>query len=182
MSCAGNNLLKTPAMDLFANEGILFQNACCTSPVCGPARSSIISGMMPHQTGVEWNGQSMKKEMPNAGEIFKENGYQTVWAGKWHLPESYPQREAARNKEIRGFDMLPFHNPKINRWFLGAETDPPLTEAVTTYLKNYNREKPLFLAVSYHNPHDICFHINQFFEHEFPTAFRAVQGANSCCF
>jgi arylsulfatase A-like enzyme len=98
----------------------------------------------------------MKNGIPNAGEIFRENGYQTVWAGKWHLPESYPQREAARNKEIAGFDMLPFHDPRINRWFLGAETDPPLTEAVTTYLNNYKKEKPLFLAISYHNPHDIC--------------------------
>jgi len=156
MSCAGNNLLHTPAMDLLANQGILFRNAYCTSPVCGPARSSIISGMMPHQTGVEWNGQSMKEEVPNAGEIFRENGYQTVWAGKWHLPESYPQREAAKNKEIAGFDILPFHDPKIKRWFLGAETDPPLTQAVTDFLKKYNKEKPLFLAVSYHNPHDIC--------------------------
>jgi arylsulfatase A-like enzyme len=156
MSCAGNNLLQTPYMDLLANKGIMFQNAYCTSPVCGPARSSIISGLMPHQTGVEWNGQSMKKSIPNAGEIFRENGYKTVWAGKWHLPESYPQREAAKNKEIKGFDMLPFHDPKINLWFLGAETDPPLTKAVVNFLEEYDKNKPLFLAISYHNPHDIC--------------------------
>ena len=156
MSCTGNNLLHTPAMDLLANQGILFNNTYCTSPVCGPARSSIISGMMPHETGVEWNGQSMKKEIPNAGEIFRENGYQTVWAGKWHLPESYPQREVAKNKKITGFDMLQFHDPKVSRWFLGAETDPPLTKAVVDFLKGYNKEKPLFLAISYHNPHDIC--------------------------
>jgi len=156
MSCTGNPYLKTPAMDLLAKEGIMFKNAYCTSPVCGPARSSIISGRMPHETGVEWNGQSMKEDIPNAGEIFSEQGYQTVWAGKWHLPESYPQREAARNKEIKGFELLPFHDPKEERWFLGAETDPPLTEAVVKYLKEYDKEKPLFLAVSYHNPHDIC--------------------------
>lgn len=156
MSCAGNPYLKTPAMDLLAEEGIMFRNAYCTSPVCGPARSSIISGRMPHETGVEWNGQSMREEIPTAGEIFSEHGYQTVWAGKWHLPESYPQREAARNKEIKGFDMLPFYDPKEQRWFLGAETDPPLTKAVVDYLRNYKKKKPLFLAISYHNPHDIC--------------------------
>ncbi|MDB4584929.1 sulfatase-like hydrolase/transferase [Draconibacterium sp.] len=156
MSCTGNPYLKTPAMDLLANEGIMFRNAYCTSPVCGPARSSIISGRMPHETGVEWNGQSMYGHVTNSGEIFRKNGYQTVWAGKWHLPESYPQREAAENKVVKGFDILPFWDSKQPRWFLGAETDPPLTNAIVQYLENYDKKNPLFLAVSYHNPHDIC--------------------------
>jgi len=156
MSCTGNPLLKTPAMDMLAREGVLFKNAYCTSPVCGPSRSSIISGRMPHETGVEWNGQSMHEDIPNAGELFRAHGYETMWAGKWHLPESYPQRDAAKNKKVKGFEVLPFHNSKEKIWLLGAETDPPLTKAVVDYLNGYNKEKPLFLAVSYHNPHDIC--------------------------
>ncbi len=156
MSAAGNINLNTPAMDLLANQGIMFKQAYCTSPVCGPARSSIVSGKMPHQTGVEWNGQSMHENVITSGEILRENGYKTVWGGKWHLPESYPQRKAAKNKEIKGFDVLPFWNPEEPRWFLGAETDPPLTESVVDFLNKYDEEKPFFLAVSYHNPHDIC--------------------------
>lgn len=143
-------------MDLLAKQGIMFSRAYCSSPVCGPARSSIISGRMPHETGVEWNGQSMKSDISNSGEIFRENGYQTVWAGKWHLPESYPQQASAKQKKIKGFDLLPFWESEQQRWFLGSETDPPLTSAVVQYLNDYDREKPLFLAVSYHNPHDIC--------------------------
>jgi len=158
MSAAGNPYLKTPAMDLLASEGVMFKQAYCTSPVCGPARSSIISGLMPHETGVEWNGQSMKDDIINSGEIFRENGYQTVWAGKWHLPESYPQKATSKQKTIKGFEMLAFWKPELARWFLGAETDPPLTKAVVEYLENYNQQKPLFMAVSYHNPHDICFY------------------------
>lgn len=155
MSAVGNQHLKTPSMDLLAKEGVVFTQAYCTSPVCGPARSSIISGLMPHETGVEWNGQSMKDNILNSGEIFRENGYQTIWAGKWHLPESYPQQDNSKQKNIKGFDLLPW-NPKLKRWFLGTETDPTLTIAVVDYLKNYHQKKPLFLAVSYHNPHDIC--------------------------
>lgn len=158
MSSAGNPFLHTPAMDKIARQGVLFTESYCSSPVCGPARSSIISGRMPHETGVEWNGDSMKEDILNAGEIFRTAGYRTVWAGKWHLPESYPQRAASKQKHIKGFEMLPFYDPEVKNWMLGAETDPPLTKAVVDFLDNYNREDPFFLAVSYHNPHDICFY------------------------
>jgi len=158
MSAVGNPYLNTPAMDYLAKEGTMFLQAYCTSPVCAPARSSIISGRMPHETGVEWNGDEMLEKVFNAGQIFRNAGYQTVWAGKWHLPESYPQRSAARQKEIRGFDMLSFYDPEVKNWMLGSETDPPLSEAVVNFIDNYDGEKPFFLAVSYHNPHDICFY------------------------
>ena len=86
MSAAGNPNLSTPAMDMIAEQGVMFMQSYCTSPVCGPARSSIISGRMPHETGVEWNGDEMKEDIINAGEIFRNSGYHTVWGGKWHLP------------------------------------------------------------------------------------------------
>lgn len=158
MSAAGNPYLSTPAMDKIAEQGVMFMQSYCTSPVCGPARSSIITGRMPHETGVEWNGDELKKDILNAGEIFRNSGYHTVWGGKWHLPESYPQRTKAKHKDIKGFDMLPFRDPDIDNWMLGAETDPPLTEAVVKFLNDYDNKQPFFLAVSYHNPHDICFY------------------------
>ena len=158
MSAAGNPDLHTPAMDRLADRGVMFMQSYCTSPVCGPARSSIISGRMPHETGVEWNGDAMKEEIVNAGEIFRNAGYYTVWAGKWHLPESYPQQAKARQKTIRGFEMLPFHDPEVDNWMLGSETDPSLTEAVVAFIEGYDQKQPFFLGVSYHNPHDICFY------------------------
>ncbi|NND32423.1 MAG: sulfatase-like hydrolase/transferase [Saprospiraceae bacterium] len=157
MSAAGNPYLQTPNMDRLAARGVLFRQSYCTSPVCGPARSSIITGRMPHETGVEWNGDSIRQGIKNAGEIFRAAGYETIWGGKWHLPESYPLSEGSRQKTIRGFDLLPFAS-NGERWMLGSETDPPLTEAVVDYLSQDDREKPFFLAVSYHNPHDICFY------------------------
>lgn len=100
----------------------------------------------------------MAEEVLNAGQIFRTAGYQTIWAGKWHLPESYPQRAALKQKEISGFEMLPFYDPELKYWMLGAETDPPLTEAVIKLIDQYDGKKLFFLAVSYHNPHDICFY------------------------
>lgn len=160
MSATGNPLVKTPSMDKLAASGIRFTRAYCTAPVCGPSRASLISGMMPSETGVIYNGDTLLKNISTVGDIFRGVGYETVWAGKWHLPESYPQRSAAKpeHKSIQGFDVLPFWDSGKERWILGAETDGPLTESVVNYLKNYDKSKPLFLTVSYHNPHDICFH------------------------
>ncbi len=158
MSAMGNPLVSTPNMDKIAARGTMFTQSYCTSPVCGPARSSIITGRMPHETGVEWNGNTPHPEIPNAGEIFREAGYNTIWAGKWHLPESYPGVGGAKSDETRGFERLPFGDQTKSNWMLGTETDPDLTTAVVEFLKNYKKEEPFFLGVSYHNPHDICFY------------------------
>ncbi|MBV6640020.1 MAG: sulfatase-like hydrolase/transferase, partial [Cyclobacteriaceae bacterium] len=69
ISAHGNPYLKTPNIDFLVNGGISFMNSYCTSPVCGPARSSLITGMMPHNTGVNYNGESMRSGIKNLGEI-----------------------------------------------------------------------------------------------------------------
>lgn len=158
MSAAGNSYLNTPHMDRLAKRGVLFKQSYCTSPVCGPARSSMITGLMPHETGVEWNGDSLSQEVRTVGEIFREDGYQTIWGGKWHMPESYPQKAGTKQKSVRGFDLLQFRDPEITNWSLGAETDPDLTEAAVDFLDNYDQEDPFLMVVQYHNPHDICFY------------------------
>ena len=158
MSAAGNPFLYTPNMDALANDGIRFTNAYCTSPVSGPSRASIVTGLMAREAGVEWNDNSKLSEgIHTVGDLLGENGYRTVWAGKWHIPEIYPQRSKHEIKYLHGFELLPFWDAPNKHWLLGAETDPPLTDAVVSFLDGYDkREKPLFLAVSYHNPHDIC--------------------------
>ena len=159
MRCAGNPHLDTPALDRLAAEGILFERTYCTSPVCGPARSSLLTSRMPHETGVEWNGgELLKPGMPTMGHVFRERGYRTVWAGKWHLPESYPLRAGSKQKEIDGFELLPFYDSSKNypEWGYGDVTDEPLAEAVAEFLKQPH-ERPFLIGVSFCNPHDCCY-------------------------
>lgn len=55
MGCSGNHEIQTPNLDLLAKEGMLFQDYFCTSPVCSPARASILCGKMPSQHGIhDW--------------------------------------------------------------------------------------------------------------------------------
>ncbi len=158
MSCARNPHLSTPAMDRLAAEGVRFENAYCTSPVCGPARGSLITSRMPHETGVEWNGQSMNPDIPNMGHIFRRRGYRTVWAGKWHLPESYPLRAGSKQDNIDGFEILPFYDSTKNwpEWGYGDVTDEPLADAVVNFLQQ-PQEQPFLMGVSFCNPHDCCY-------------------------
>jgi arylsulfatase A-like enzyme len=44
LSIAGNEILQTPNMDRIGKEGVYFANAYSQCPVCGPARSSLMTG------------------------------------------------------------------------------------------------------------------------------------------
>lgn len=153
ISAHGNPYLRTPNIDFLVNGGISFMNSYCTSPVCGPARSSLITGMMPHNTGVNYNGESMRPGIKNLGEILSEEGYNTVWAGKWHIPDSYPQSKDIDT--LAGFKLLDFYQNDAS-WALGEDTDQPLADVTVDYIKGYDSEKPLLMYIQFHNPHDIC--------------------------
>ncbi len=98
-------------------------------------------------------------EFPTMGEIFMDAGYRTVWAGKWHLPESYPLRAKSNYHSIPGFELLSFYDSSINypEWGYGDTTDMYLADAAVSFIANYGDEKPFLLAVSFCNPHDICY-------------------------
>lgn len=53
LGCYGDQMATTPHIDKLASEGIMYQNAFCTAPVCAPARSTLITGMYPTTTGTE---------------------------------------------------------------------------------------------------------------------------------
>jgi arylsulfatase A-like enzyme len=157
MSCAGNRYVKTPALDQLAARGVRFERSYCTAPICGPSRSSLITGRMPHETGVNYNVETPKAEIPNLGQLFRVAGYRTVWAGKWHLPRMFPHKFDPEQKEIPGFELMHFFDFSLPRWGEGSVTDPPLTEAVLRFMREERQDQPLLLVVSYHNPHDICY-------------------------
>ena len=65
LGCTGNKEIRTPNIDRLAKEGIRFENFFCTSPVCSPARASILTGRIPSQHGIhDWirggNGNTLQ--------------------------------------------------------------------------------------------------------------------------
>ncbi len=152
MGAYGNPYVRTPYMDDLARFGVRFTKSYCTSPLSSPSRSSILTSRMAHETGVVYNGNLVDSTIINMGQLFKSAGYNTYYAGKWHLPEDYPA--AKEMDSIPGFKVLPFEYPQRVSGF-GSITDPMVTDAAVKFLKS-KHEGPFLLAVSLHNPHDIC--------------------------
>ena len=83
----GNPQTKTPHMDQLASQGMLFTNAHCAAPACGPSRAALMSGIRPATSGNYVNKASIQKNpvlnsallMP---EFFQQNGYYVAGAGK----------------------------------------------------------------------------------------------------
>ena len=76
---------KTPNIDRLAKRGVIFTNAHCVSPICGPSRASVLTGMRPETTGVYHNRGTYIDYVPDAvtfPEHFRANGYRAMAAGK----------------------------------------------------------------------------------------------------
>lgn len=95
LSCYGDTIIKTPNLDNIAEHGILFRNAYVTMSVCSPSRSSILTGLYPHQNGqlgLATQGYHMVGDVKNIYSLLKKEGYRTGMIGKLHVnPEnSFP--------------------------------------------------------------------------------------------
>jgi len=82
----GDPVAVTPNFDRLSTQGVTFLNAHCPWPVCGPARASMTTGLMPEESGVE-SFELFRNRLPDVITLpqhFRQNGYTTVAVGKWH--------------------------------------------------------------------------------------------------
>ena len=84
----GHPQAKTPNLDRFADSGaVVFRQAHCAGPVCGPSRSALLSGFMPHTTGLYGNANNMLdseivQTHATLPEYFSKHGYRSISRGK----------------------------------------------------------------------------------------------------
>ncbi len=166
MSCAGNRWVSTPNIDRLAARGVRFTRSYCTSPICTPARGSLVTGRMPHEHGAEYNDRPLRDEIPTMGEVFRAAGYETTWSGKWHLPSSYVDTPDG----VRGFTNIP--KPQgVKKEGLGDYTDfLYATDAMFHLRCDVSKQpKPWLYGVSLHNPHDICNWVGSYRDAPYPN-------------
>jgi arylsulfatase A-like enzyme len=192
LSCYGSTFYETPNLDALATKGVKFTNGYATSPVCSPTRSSMMTGKNPINTKVtDWikgrqeNGiaKAFEKLITPAtafelalnentlAEHALKNGYQTFFAGKWHLGEEekyWPLSQGfqaniggwskggpyGKINDSTGGYFTPYSNPTL--------TDGPAGEYLTDRLANEcisfiqkEKQSPFFLMYSLyavHNP------------------------------
>ncbi len=100
----GNHQALTPHMDRLGSKGMVFTNAHCAAPACGPSRSALMSGIRPSTSGNYENQNSLTRnpilnDSVLLPEFFGQNGYYVCGSGKLFHGAHF-------NNEIqgRGFD------------------------------------------------------------------------------
>lgn len=164
--CYGNTELRTPTLDHLAATGVLFENAFTPSPVCSPARASLLTGRLPSQHGVHDYLASADPDVRSVPwlqgevllpEILRGIGYQTGLSGKWHLGSEDPT----------GFDFWYTRSAPVSApdgygapWPLEPSHERrydhhAITDHALEFLRRRDRDRPFLLVVGHiatHSP------------------------------
>ena len=184
LGCYGSTFHETPNIDRLAAGSMRFTSAYAACPVCSPTRASIMTGKYPARIGVtDWiaGRQSyspglpgdkllsrdfeleMKLEEVTIAEALKAKGYQTFFAGKWHLGQ-----DSIYWPEYQGFDInkggwsvgspgggyfSPYINPRLKSGPEGECLTDRLTDESIRFLEERGKE-PFFLYLSFYTVHN----------------------------
>lgn len=77
--------LRTPALDRLAERSMRFSTCYTASPLCAPARASLMSGQLPSRTGVYDNAAEFGSDIPTFAHYLRRAGYSTTLSGKMHF-------------------------------------------------------------------------------------------------
>jgi arylsulfatase A-like enzyme len=177
----GGQNATTPNLDRFAMQGVIFQNALSTCPLCTPYRAMLQTGRWPTLSGAVMNWINLPSTGQSLGDVFSRGGYDTAYIGKWHLAAGARAGSLDRDKPVKpaaesefvppgparlGYQYWAAYNfhANFNRAFYYRDTPDRLimpkfetdseTDLAIDYLKNRGPgDRPFFLTVSPHPPH-----------------------------
>ncbi len=181
VSCLGDPNAKTPHLDRLAKRGVLFTNAHCQAPICGPSRASLMTGLLPSTTGIY--GQIKDTQIKHASKAAREatllpdflenHGYATYGCGKlFHngdrarVFDEFGHGTNFGPKPAKRFAYDPdWFETRIGRtqtdWGVFPETDEKMPDHQTAdwilakleALSKEPKTKPFFLAAGFCRPH-----------------------------
>jgi len=174
---------ETPHIDTLAQKGMRFDQGYASSPVCSPARASIMLGTDPARHGItDWIGARIGAEqaekklgaiMPpeylralpgpatTIAEAFRDAGYETFFAGKWHLgPEGSWPEDHGFTTNVGGWDsggprggyFAPWKNPNLLSGPDGESLTHRLARETAQFIQS-SKGKPFFAVLSFYNVH-----------------------------
>lgn len=172
----GNRECRTPNLDRLAASGMRFDAFFCASPVCSPARASIMTGKIPSQHGVhDWlragNTTDLQAEPSStrgcieylAGhtgytDLLAAAGYGCGMSGKWHMGDSHHVQKSFEFWDVHAKGGGPYyHAPMVRDGDLYHEpryvTDAITDNALTFLESRQDDHRPFYLGVHYTAPH-----------------------------
>lgn len=173
LSCYGNARpeISTPHIDRLANEGVLFERSYTASPVCVPARTSMLTGLLPHETGVYGNeAHSAAYRLDpiplSFPQIFADAGWNTLDFGKEHVPrglrpwqrqnpEGFSMRDIEEGARLHGVKKL--RSPGMKHT-IGGTWPPDIAYPPATLTENVlealaGSPEPFLIRASFLQPH-----------------------------
>ena len=164
----GNPVIRTPHIDRLASSGILFNKAFAVNGVCSPTRATLLTGLMPSQTGIhvalptdtnlpDWSGIEEFRSLP---QTLSEAGYQTALIGKYHL--GMPQKPQIgfqhwvtfpSGHTTTFYDQMVIDNGKTYR--VSEHLTDFWTNKAVEYLRQVKQDEPFFLYLSYNGPYNL---------------------------
>lgn len=107
ISSYGHYMVKTPNIDKLAEEGLLFNNAYTNFPLCGPSRTSFMTGLYPDQTYLKDLNTLVRERVPDVTTMpqnFMNNGYVSARVGNISLRKSCRNRNTwSRRSSFLGY-------------------------------------------------------------------------------
>jgi arylsulfatase A-like enzyme/tetratricopeptide (TPR) repeat protein len=171
LGCYGHDNALTPALDLLASEGVLFEQAFADVPITLPSHATIMTGLHPPEHGLRVNGSHrLDIELPTLAEMLREEGYRTAAFIASATLDS-------QNGLDRGFES---YQDDMAAAYPHDETEPLtayrpgdiVTDLALEWLESGEEDRPFFCWVHLFDPH------NPYFEHEVLSGTR-FQGARS---
>jgi choline-sulfatase len=174
----GNRVVKTPNLDRLAEEGVVFESAYCSSPLCAPSRASFITGGLPSRIGVYDNGAELPASVPTIAHHLRAKGYRTSLVGKMHFigpdqlhgfeerltPDIYPAGmhwipdwEAPLSDHKPWYhDMSSVFEAGVSEASLQMEYDEEVASKSLQAIRDFRAEdrQPFLLVASFSHPHD----------------------------
>ena len=163
----GDKRAHTPNMDRLAREGARFPSAFSPTPVCSPARASLLTSRYGSELGiVDWinpaadRGLGLSADVPTWPRLLQKAGYTTGLVGKWHvgdLDEQHPTK--------RGYDTFygfrgggtPPKDPVLEKDGVSAKREGFIVELIAdeaiAWLQRQNAGRPFALSVHFREPH-----------------------------
>ncbi len=169
-STYGHEIVQTPNLDHLANDGIRYDAAYTSCPLCAPARASLVTGKYASNIRVYDNKSSFSCEEPTVAHYLSLAGYDTVLAGKMHFigadqlhgfhrrltgdifPADFSWQHTNQRESPQDNHATAYLKAGATSWAKNQAYDDTVHAQSLSYLHS-SPEPPFFLTVSYQQPH-----------------------------
>lgn len=177
LGCYGADYIKSPNIDAFAKQGVLFERAYCQAPHCAPSRSSLLTGV--HTRSIRGFARNPGQIAPGKITLpatFREAGYYTVGNGKIYHSVKHDAKASWSESPFslvngpKNNNHLTFHDEESANYIGGRKNRGPWFEAPdvpdNAYIDGQTCEKvikdlrhlakmdkPFFLTCGFVRPH-----------------------------